>query len=140
MINWKALMAGILAIAVIGLISQFAFLVTATWLTVVKNRQEIEPQSIQTLMYSAGFIFALITTIPSGYITAYVSKTKVVIHCAIVGILATAVSLATSPGAEHATSKGLVFVVLGTGMVMLGGLLWQWRSKAANNSLDTSST
>ncbi len=135
MINWKALVAGILTITIIGLVSQFAFLLTATWLTVMKNRQAIEPQNIQILIYTAGFLFALITTIPSGYITAYISKTKVIVHCTIVGILATVLSLATSPGAEHATSMGLAFVVLGTGMVILGGMLWKWRLRGTNNAL-----
>lgn len=133
MINWKALVAGLLAILIIGLITQFAFLLTATWLTVIKNQQEISPQTLQILMYAAGFIFALITMTPGGYITAYISKTKVITHCAIVGALATVISLATSPGAEHATGKGLAFVILGTGMVILGGTLWKWMSKSTNS-------
>ncbi|MCP3670329.1 MAG: hypothetical protein GY814_07830 [Gammaproteobacteria bacterium] len=140
MINWKALVAGILTITIIGLVSQLAFLLTATWLTVMKNRQAIEPQNIQILIYTAGFLFAIITTIPSGYITAYISKTKVITHCAIVGLLATIASLATSPGSEHATSIGLAFVTLGTGMVILGGMLWKWRLSRTDNIQDASST
>ena len=130
MINWKALVAGILAILILGLVTQFAFLMTATWLTILKNRQEIGAQELQILVYSAGFIFALLTLIPGGYITAHISKNKVIVHCAVVGLLATIVSLATSPGSEHATGKGAAFIILGTGMVMLGGVLWRWRAKA----------
>jgi len=126
MINWKALVAGILAILVLGLIMQLGFLLTATWLTVIKNQDQIGPQSLQLLKYSAGFVFASFTLIPGGYLTAQVCKIRVSTHCAIVGILATMISLATSPGSEHATIKGAVFVILGTGMVMLGGVLWKW--------------
>jgi hypothetical protein len=131
MINWKALVAGILAILILGLVTQFAFLMTATWFTILKNRQEIGAQELQIMIYSAGFIFALITLIPGGYITAHMSKTKVIAHCAIVGLLATIISLATSPGSEHATVKGAAFIILGTGMVMLGGVLWRSRRDQA---------
>ena len=132
MINWKALVAGILTILILGLVAQFAFLMTATWLTILKNRQDIGAQELQILMYAAGFIFAMITLIPGGYITASISKIKVITHCAVVGLIATTISLATSPGAEHATSKGAIFVILGTGMVMLGGVLWKWWSGRTN--------
>ena len=128
MINWKALVAGILTILIFGLITQFAFLITATWFTILKSRQNIGAQELQILIYAAGFVFALITLIPGGYITANISKTKVITHCAVVGLMATAISLATSPGAEHATSKGAAFIILGTGMVMLGGVIWKRRS------------
>ncbi len=132
MISWKALIAGLAAILIIGLVSQVAFLMTATWLTILKNKQEIGAQNLQILMYTAGFLFASISLIPGGYITAYISKIKTIVHCTIVGILTTIISLATSPGSEHATIKGLVFVVFGTGMVILGGILWKWRSGATN--------
>jgi len=129
MINWKALVAGILTILAIGLLAQFVFLLTATWTTILKNRQEIDPQYLQAMIYSTGFIFALITLAPGGYITARIAKTKVVLHCSIVGAVATIASLATAPGAKHATTIGLVFVVVGIGMTVLGGVIWKRRSK-----------
>lgn len=121
-------MIGIIAILILALATQFAFLMTATWLTILKNRQDIGAQDLQMLIYIAGFIFASITLIPGGFITAYISKTKVITHCAIVGLVATAISLSTAPDSEHATSKGALFIILGTGMVMLGGVLWKWWS------------
>lgn len=129
MINWKALVAGVMVIIIIGLATQFAFLLTATWLTVLKNKQAIEPQILQILIYTAGFIYAVITLAPGGYIAASISKARVIVHCAIVGTIATTISLATSPGAEHTTIIGLLFVVLGTAIVILGGMLWKWRSE-----------
>lgn len=128
MINWKALGAGLLTILVIGLIAQFAFILTATWIMILKNRQQIDQQYVQAILYTCGFIYALLTLTPGGYITANIAKTRVLLHCAIVGIIATLVSLTTSPDAGHATAAGLAFVVVGTGLTILGGVIWKLRS------------
>ncbi len=129
MINWKALAAGILTIVALGLMAQFAFLLTATWITIAQNKQAIEPHIAQTLIYATGFICALTALAPGGYVTAMIAKTKVSIHCAIVGALVTIASLATSPGASHATSFGLIFVIIGIAMTITGGIIWKRRSK-----------
>lgn len=128
MINWKALVAGMLTILVLGLIAQFAFLLTTTWIIILQNKQELEPQNAQILIYLSGFIYALITLAPGGYIAAMIAKAKVILHCAIIGTLATIFSLATSPDAEHATSFGLVFLILGVAMTIAGGMIWKQKS------------
>ena len=124
MINLKALLAGTVVIIVLGLVLQLILLLLATGYTVfTRDYPELKLIS-QILSYAFGIFCYFIVMSIGGYVTSNLAKNKIYIHCLIIGLLTTGVSLITSVRDDGFTFNTILFILSGTAFTVMGGYIW----------------
>ena len=134
MIHWKALLAGVATIIVLGLLAQMIFLFFVTGLTVLLKSHPLYTEYGRVISLAFGVpLFFLVMGI-GGYVTALYSREKVIVYGAVVGAIATGFSLVPSLMTGKLMLAGVLFLLAGVAFTALGSLIWKWR-----NSIDTGS-
>lgn len=134
MIRWKALLAGIATIIVLGLLAQMIFLFFVTGLTVLLKSHPLHAEYGKVISLAFGVpLFFLVMGI-GGYVTAFYSREKVIVYGAVVGAIATGFSLIPSLMTGKLTLAGVLFLLAGVAFTALGSLVWKRR-----NSIDSDS-
>ena len=135
MVNLKALFIGSATIIVLGLILQLILLLLATGYTVfTRDYPELKLIS-QFLSYSFGIFCYFIVMSIGGYITSNIAKNKVYLHCLIIGLLTTGVSLITSVRDDGFTFNTILFILSGTVFTLIGGYIWI-KNESIESSVD----
>jgi len=124
MINLKALLVGSTVIVVLGLVLQLILLLLATGYTVIiRDYPDLKIIS-QLLAYTFGVFCYFIVMSIGGYITSNIAKNRVYLHCMLIGLLTTGVSLITSVRDDGFTPNTILFILSGTAFTMMGGYIW----------------
>lgn len=124
MVNLRALFTGAIVIIILGLVLQLVLLLLATGYTVfTRDYPELKLVSL-VLAYTFGiFCYFLVMSI-GGYITSNLAKRKIYLHCLIIGLLTTGVSLITSIRNNEFTFNTILFILSGTAFTLMGGYIW----------------
>ena len=135
MIHWKALLAGVATIIVLGLLAQMIFLFFVTGLTILLKSHPLYTEYGRAISLAFGVpLFFLVMGI-GGYVTAHYSREKVIVYGAVVGAIATGFSLVPSLMTGKLVLAGVLFLLAGVVFTALGSLMWQRR-----NGIDTSTS
>ncbi len=124
MVNLKSLLTGTVVIIVLGLILELILLLLTTGYTVfIRSYPELKFISL-LLSYAFGTFCYFIVMSIGGYITSNLAKNKIYLHCLIVGLLTTGISLFTSVRDNGFTFNSILFILSGTAFTIMGGYIW----------------
>ena len=76
------------------------------------------------LAYAIGIVGLFLAMACGGFITAFCARERVIAHGAIVGLLASATSLALTANTGILTPLSILFLALGVGFTVIGSLIW----------------
>lgn len=132
MVHWKALLAGVTTIIVLGLLAQMIFLFFVTGLTLLLKSHPLHAEYGRVISLAFGLPLFLLVMGIGGYVTAFYSREKVIAYGAVVGGIATGFSLVPSLMTGRLMLAGVLFLLAGVVFTALGSFLWKRR-----NSSDT---
>ena len=121
----KAIVSGIIAILILGLITQVAVLLAEVgYNSLAKSYPLIEPFR-QWFVYSTVAIGFALVMLCGGYITAAISRQKIYIYSFIAAFVACSISLWSSLETEVFTSSALLFLLYGIVFSLIGSWFWK---------------
>ena len=123
MINWKAILFGWIATVLAGLINNLIFVLFAAYIANSKSTPFMAEYG-DTLAYGLGIFGLFIAMAFGGFVTAFCARERVVVHGAIVGLLASGTSLALSAHTGVLTLMSILFLMLGVVFTVIGCLIW----------------
>jgi len=133
MINWKALLAGIAVVIVLGLLLQLAF---TSVVVAQMELSRIYPEysnAINTIPYLVGFGGYFLVMAIGGYVAASIALNRVVFNAFIVGAVTAGFSLWLSMSAGDIKLKSLIFFTLGLVFCISGALFWRFRQRRSDD-------
>lgn len=121
MISWKALIVGLVVTILVGLFSQAIYVLLASYIGMAASDNTF----VSTYKQEIWFVFAILVYCLAmafgGLITSTIANHKLVLHAAIVGLLASLASVVWSTTSGDLTWMSIVIVVMGTLSAALGG-------------------
>jgi hypothetical protein len=124
MFDRTAIIFGVIATVFIHLIAQLIFILTAAYIGNADGNLSFLATYKHELWFALGLLTQCITMFIGGAIVAFAAKSHVVVNAALVGALATCVSMAMSVGEDQFTFMSIMMVVIGAGCAALGSLAW----------------
>lgn len=125
MLNWKALLTGIIAIIILGLTAQLVFVLVSGYYVEFLNKNP-QYSGIGTIIsYLLGIIGLFLVSGTGGYLAADVVHRRVLLHGALVGFIACGLSMVPMLYQGALNLNGVIFIGLGTGFSAAGALIWQ---------------
>lgn len=123
MINWKAIIFGAIATVLAGLINNLIFVLFAAYIANSKSSPFMAEYG-DMLAYAIGIAGLFIAMACGGFITAFCARERVIVHGAIVGLLASCTSLALSANTGVLTPISVLFLAMGAGFTVVGCIIW----------------
>jgi len=121
----KAILAGCLFIVVVFMTIQLAIVFLAVGYHHLANSFPFLHEIIIYFRYFVAYPIFLLILFFGGYITASISKKKVLLHCFLVGLITIGISTGSAVGYMELTLTGMLMVLVALLAVMAGGLYWQ---------------
>ena len=124
MINWKAIIFGWVTTVLACLLNNLIFVLFAAY---IANSKDIPfmAEHGNIITYVLGGIGFFIAMAIGGFITAFCARERVITHGAIVGLLASATSLALSAHTGSIlTPISFLFLVMGIASTIAGCVIW----------------
>jgi hypothetical protein len=131
----KSLLAGFFYIIILGLVIQLIFMFLAMGYTELTKVYPWVSGFGGYIGYTVGLIVYFLLMTSGGIITATLAKKNVLVHCFIVGVSTTTLSVFSSQNNDDLNYLSLVFVVLGIAFTIAGGVYWKNNYQTATNSI-----
>lgn len=126
----KAIVAGTVFILVVNLIIQLAFIFVAVGFHRLADSFPFLNEISGWFRYLIGIPVVLVVAFVGGYITAAIAKTRVFLHCFIVGVITVVAMMWSLLSASRITPFGVVVMSLLLAAVVVGGFYQQKREKS----------
>ena len=130
----KSLAAGFFYIVILGLTLQLVYMFIAIGYADLSAAYPWIKSIGAYLGYATGIAVFFLLMASGGYITASIAKSRIVIHCCIVGASTTLLSLLSSQNNDELTYLGMLFVVAGIVFTVIGGQYWRRSAQADNGT------
>ncbi len=125
----KAVAAGCLFIIITSLLMQLIFIFIAVGYNAIARDYPFLHDISGSFRYFIGIPVFLLIMFCGGYITAYIANTKVLFHCAAVGIITAGGMMFSALENSNLTLTGIIVLILALGATAAGGLYWQRDNK-----------
>lgn len=136
MIKPKAVIAGLLATIILGMVNQLLFVLAAAAIGNAHDSYGFFSAYKNELWFVCGMTMYCLTMAAGGAVTALFARTHVALNAALVGTWASITSLAASVGEDEFTAMSILLVVLGMASASIGGMVWErWSASNPGNSV-----
>lgn len=125
MLNWKALLTGIVAIIILGLSAQLVFILVSGYYVEFMNKNPQYDTIATVLGYGLSLLGLFAVTGTGGFLTADVAHRRVLLHGALAGAIACALSLLPMLAQGALNMNGVIFLGLGTLFSATGAWIWR---------------
>jgi len=123
MVNWKAIIFGWVTTVLAALMNNLIFVLFAAYIANSKSNPFMAEYG-QILAYAIGAVGLFIAMAFGGFVTAFCARERVIVHGAIVGLLAGGTSLALSAHTGVLTLISFLFLVVGALFTVIGCIIW----------------
>ncbi len=123
MINWKAITFGWITTVLAGLINNLVFVLFAAYIANSKNIPFFAEYG-EPVAYVIGVFGLFLAMAFGGFVTAFCARERIIIHGAIVGLLASITSLALTAHTGVLTFVSLLFIIVAALFTVIGGVIW----------------
>lgn len=124
MFDRTAIIFGVIATVFIYLIAQLIFILMAAYIGNADGSLAFLATYKHELWFAMGLMTQCVTMFIGGAIVAFAAKSHAVVNAALVGALATCVSLTMSVGEDQFTFMSILMVAIGAGCAALGSIVW----------------
>ncbi len=111
--NWKTLLVGTVATVVITLIFQLLFIVVAIGIGMSSHDSWFIAAYKKQLWFATALLTHCLSLAAGGLVTVYFAEQRPLLHAAVVGVLASIITLATSMANRDFSLMSGMLVVLG---------------------------
>lgn len=133
MLEKAAIIAGTIITTGVVLIGQLIFILVASAIGNLDDSYTFFNTYKQEIWYAMGFLTHAITMMVGGAVTAFFAYENAAVHAAIVGALASCLSLVMSLTDSVLTWMSFIMVVLGMGFAVIGAMAWNRWSAPRDN-------
>ena len=120
----KAVVAGSLFIIITILLMQLAYIFIAVGYNALAKDYPLLNDIAGSFRYLIGIPLFVVIMFIGGYITADISREKVLLHCALVGLITVSGMIVPTLQNASLTLTGIVLFALAVGATTTGGLYW----------------
>ena len=124
----KAIIAGSLFIIIVILFLQLLYIFVAVGYNALAKDISVLNDISGVFRYIIGIPVFTATMFFGGYLTAYIAKVKVLLHCVAVAILTVGGMIIPTLENADITTTGIVVIILALGGASSGGLYWRKHS------------
>ncbi|MCP4994824.1 MAG: hypothetical protein GY934_13735 [Gammaproteobacteria bacterium] len=125
MFNWKAVLAGLVTMVVLGLLMQMLLIFTPVFYSRIVGDSILHTDYKDAVLYTVGILGFVLAAVSGGFMAAFVARKSVYLNAAIAGAGATGLSLIL---AGKFTLISLLFLTSGVLLALLGAYLWRRRT------------
>jgi hypothetical protein len=125
----KAILAGSLFVIIFTLLMQLLYIFVAVGYNALARHYPLLNEITGVFRYLIGIPLFMLIMFAGGYVTAYVARSRVLLHSFIVGLITFGGLLLWALQNYQTTVTGLVVLVLALVSTTAGGYYWQRESK-----------
>ncbi|MCP3666603.1 MAG: hypothetical protein GY696_29575 [Gammaproteobacteria bacterium] len=125
MFNWKAVLAGVVTMVILGLLMQMLLIFTPVFYSRIVGDSILHADYKDAVFYTVGILGFVLAAVSGGFVTGFVARKSVYLNAAIAGAGATGLSLILG---GRFTLVSLLFLTCGVLLALLGAYLWRCRA------------